>query len=49
MLTLSAVNRRGRTFDCRISLMPLLSALGGVRGAVMLMEEASSGSDGAGP
>jgi two-component system CheB/CheR fusion protein len=38
-VTLDAVNRRGRAFRCRVAITPL-TADGGVRGAILLMEDA---------
>jgi two-component system, chemotaxis family, CheB/CheR fusion protein len=39
-LTLEAVNRRGRAFDCDVRAMPLFSADRGLFGAIVLMREA---------
>ena len=42
--TVSALNRRGRQVDLRVSLMPLLSGDGGVRGVITLLQtEATDG------
>ena len=38
-LTLEAVNRRGRTFQCEVRVMPLFSASRGLFGAILLMRE----------
>jgi two-component system CheB/CheR fusion protein len=38
---LSATNRRGRDFLCRVSLAPLVSKDKSVRGVILLMEDAS--------
>jgi len=38
-LTRRATNRRGKSFQCRVSLTPLLGAERTVRGAILLMEE----------
>jgi two-component system, chemotaxis family, CheB/CheR fusion protein len=43
-MTLEAVNRRGRTFDCEIRVMPLFSANQGLFGGIVLMRDASDGS-----
>ena len=37
-LDLPAVNRRGRAITCRVIVTPLVSGLGDVRGAIVLME-----------
>jgi two-component system CheB/CheR fusion protein len=44
---LKAVNRRGRTIQCRVSCSPLSETGAGIRGAILLMEEAGR-QDGAG-
>jgi two-component system CheB/CheR fusion protein len=43
LLTLDAVNRRGKTIRCQISCTPLRGADGGVHGAIVLMEESVDG------
>jgi two-component system CheB/CheR fusion protein len=39
---LSATNRRGRDFLCRVSLAPLISRYKEVRGVIVLMEDVTS-------
>jgi two-component system CheB/CheR fusion protein len=43
MLTLEAVNRRGKPIRCEITCSPLRGADGDVRGAIVLMEESGDG------
>jgi two-component system, chemotaxis family, CheB/CheR fusion protein len=43
VLTLDAVNRRGKTIRCRVTCTPLVSAGDGARGAILLMEDSSDG------
>jgi hypothetical protein len=38
-MTLDAVNRRGRAIRCAVSVSPLLTLAGEVRGAVLLVDE----------
>jgi two-component system CheB/CheR fusion protein len=38
-LTVDAVNRRGKSFRCRVTCSPLLGADGAITGAILLMEE----------
>ncbi|HEU4462893.1 MAG TPA: CheR family methyltransferase [Solirubrobacterales bacterium] len=40
-LTLDAVNRRGRSIECEVRVMPLVSAKQGLYGGIVLMREAS--------
>ena len=44
-VSLPAVNRRGRSIECHVSLMPLLDGDSGPRGVIMLMQQ--DGADGA--
>jgi two-component system CheB/CheR fusion protein len=46
-VTLSAINRRGRTMECRVNCSPLSESGAGIRGAILLMEEVGK-QDGAG-
>ena len=46
-VTLKAVNRRGRAIQCHVSCSPLSETGAGIRGAILLMEEAGK-QDGAG-
>jgi two-component system, chemotaxis family, CheB/CheR fusion protein len=43
VVTLEAVNRRGKSIQCEITCTPLRGANGEVHGAIVLMEEASDG------
>ena len=43
-MTLPAVNRRGRSIDCRITLTRLISDKSGPMGVIMFMEELASDS-----
>lgn len=38
-VALSAVNRRGRQFECQVSCTPLLGSQGQIQGVILLMEE----------
>ena len=38
--TLEAVNRKGRSFECRVRTMPLLTPRGDTYGAIVIMSEA---------
>jgi two-component system CheB/CheR fusion protein len=38
-VAMEATNRRGRAIECRIICTPLTSKVGGIRGAILLMEE----------
>ena len=39
--TLTATNRRGKAFDCRVTCSPLVGADGAVQGAILVMEDTS--------
>jgi two-component system, chemotaxis family, CheB/CheR fusion protein len=41
--TLQAVNRRGKTIQCQVTCTPLADGGDGVRGAILLMEDAANG------
>jgi two-component system, chemotaxis family, CheB/CheR fusion protein len=41
-LSFEAVNRRGRSFECQVRVLPLVSAKQGLYGGVMLMREADA-------
>jgi two-component system, chemotaxis family, CheB/CheR fusion protein len=41
-LVLSAVNRRGRQFECQVSCNPLIGSQGQIQGVILLMEEQDS-------
>jgi two-component system CheB/CheR fusion protein len=41
-LILSAVNRKGRPFHCRVRVLPLRTTEGAVAGAILLMEESTA-------
>jgi two-component system CheB/CheR fusion protein len=43
LLTLDAINRRGRTIRCQVTCTPLADGADGVRGAILLMEESVDG------
>jgi two-component system CheB/CheR fusion protein len=43
ILTLEAVNRRGKTIHCQVTCTPLSSSGDGVRGAILLMEDSTDG------
>jgi two-component system CheB/CheR fusion protein len=43
VLTLEAVNRRGKAIQCQVTCTPLTGGNDGVRGAILLMEESSDG------
>jgi two-component system CheB/CheR fusion protein len=43
VLTLDAVNRRGKTIHCRVTCTPLQSDSDGVGGAILLMEDSTDG------
>jgi two-component system CheB/CheR fusion protein len=42
-VTLEAVNRRGRTIRCDVTLSPLRGGDGEIHGAIVLMEESGNG------
>jgi two-component system, chemotaxis family, CheB/CheR fusion protein len=41
-LTLTAINRRGKSIHCKVICVPLLQSTNEVRGVILLMEESSS-------
>jgi two-component system CheB/CheR fusion protein len=41
-VVLSAINRRGRQFECQVSCTPLLGSQGQIQGVILLMEEKDS-------
>ena len=43
VLTVDAVNRRGKTIRCQVTCTPLMSGGDGVRGAILLMEDSPDG------
>jgi two-component system CheB/CheR fusion protein len=43
VLTLDAINRRGRTIRCQVTCTPLNDGSDGVRGAILLMEDSLDG------
>jgi two-component system, chemotaxis family, CheB/CheR fusion protein len=43
VLTLDAVNRRGKTIHCRVTCTPLRSDSDGISGAILLMENSTDG------
>ena len=46
-LVLEATNRRGKAFQCRVTLLPMTNdSDGGVSGAIVLMEPVADGSPG---
>ncbi|MGH7621638.1 MAG: PAS domain-containing protein, partial [Gemmatimonadaceae bacterium] len=47
-LTLAAINRRGRSIDCHVSVTPLVARSGSIIGAILVMDEQRDG-DGAQP
>jgi two-component system CheB/CheR fusion protein len=38
-VTTEAINRRGRSVQCRITITPMTAPRGGVQGAILLLEE----------
>jgi two-component system, chemotaxis family, CheB/CheR fusion protein len=42
-VTLNAINRRGRSIQCRVLCTPLVSSRGRVQGAILLMEQVDEG------
>jgi two-component system, chemotaxis family, CheB/CheR fusion protein len=43
VLTLDAINRRGKTIRCQVTCTPLSSRGNGVRGAILMMEDSADG------
>jgi two-component system CheB/CheR fusion protein len=43
VLTLEAVNHRGKTIRCQVTCTPLIGGGNGVRGAILLMEDSLDG------